>query len=245
MSAAAPPPLAVAFVTGFMKLIMAHRRVAQLGSASGSGPEGRRFKSCHADDGRASREMATAPASKPGWANPRRSSTLLPSAFRYDVEMRKCERCKAPTRNRRFCSRRCSAIVVNHEQPKKKPRLKRPCSHCGLATINDVYCSRSCTGAAQAKTAREARALRPKRTKPAYVPADTITSTERAALLLKQGGVCAICKRDRPLRLDHCHTTGKVRGLLCGTCNTGIGSLGDTAEGVYAAYLYLESNRMA
>jgi len=44
-----------------------------------------------------------------------------------------------------------------------------------------------------------------------------------------QGGVCARCEEppQEALRLavDHCHTTGKVRGLLCGPCNTYLGRL--------------------
>lgn len=50
------------------------------------------------------------------------------------------------------------------------------------------------------------------------------------ALLGAQGGRCAICSKDLPKGtavVDHCHESGKVRGLLCGQCNTGIGLLGD------------------
>jgi hypothetical protein len=39
--------------------------------------------------------------------------------------------------------------------------------------------------------------------------------------------------------LDHCHSTGRVRGLLCKRCNSGIGYLGDTRLGVQAAIAYL------
>lgn len=48
----------------------------------------------------------------------------------------------------------------------------------------------------------------------------------------KQGGVCAICKKAQlgtaagnRLHVDHCHTTGQVRGLLCAGCNTHLGIL--------------------
>lgn len=63
-----------------------------------------------------------------------------------------------------------------------------------------------------------------------------------------QGGVCAICGRMQTgrfgnLAVDHCHTTGKIRGLLCSACNTAIGALGDTYEGVKAAADYLYRNR--
>lgn len=37
-----------------------------------------------------------------------------------------------------------------------------------------------------------------------------------------QGGVCAICQRDVTLCVDHDHETGRVRGLLCRTCNSAV-----------------------
>jgi Recombination endonuclease VII len=47
--------------------------------------------------------------------------------------------------------------------------------------------------------------------------------------LRRQGGVCAGCKRKFKISLcvDHCHTTGLLRGLLCKGCNIGIGYLRD------------------
>lgn len=56
------------------------------------------------------------------------------------------------------------------------------------------------------------------------------------AILEGQGGVCAICKEphktgDRTARLgvDHDHESGRVRGLLCRTCNVGLGAARDDA----------------
>lgn len=62
-----------------------------------------------------------------------------------------------------------------------------------------------------------------------------------------QGRKCAICASPEPsgrlLNIDHDHQTGKVRGLLCASCNRGIGLLGDSSERVAAAARYLASSR--
>ena len=54
--------------------------------------------------------------------------------------------------------------------------------------------------------------------------------------------VCAICKsefkKNEP-HLDHCHTTGKIRGLLCGGCNIGLGMFKDNSDYLIEASNYL------
>lgn len=57
---------------------------------------------------------------------------------------------------------------------------------------------------------------------------------------------CDICgthedESRRRLCMDHCHETGRFRGFLCRNCNSGIGLLGDNADGVAAALKYLET----
>lgn len=70
-----------------------------------------------------------------------------------------------------------------------------------------------------------------------------IDTTEYLRRLDEQDSSCAICGRspDDPFTLcvDHDHATGKVRGLLCSACNSGLGKLGDTEEGLLRALDYL------
>lgn len=63
-------------------------------------------------------------------------------------------------------------------------------------------------------------------------------------LLESQGGCCACC--DHPMtrpHVDHDHLTRKVRGLLCGTCNTGIGQFGEDPVRCERAAVYLRKHR--
>lgn len=72
-------------------------------------------------------------------------------------------------------------------------------------------------------------------------------------IFYSQDGVCKIC--NTPLKLhkgiehgfevavvDHCHSTGKVRGLLCTKCNTALGLLKDSVSILKNAQNYLETN---
>lgn len=67
-------------------------------------------------------------------------------------------------------------------------------------------------------------------------------------MLAAQGGQCAICGATSPrlswgkhLHIDHCHETGKVRGLLCQPCNTSLGRFGDNPDLLRKAAEYVEN----
>ena len=60
-------------------------------------------------------------------------------------------------------------------------------------------------------------------------------------LLQKYDGKCHICKQATATHVDHDHNTQKVRGILCRSCNIGLGFLGDSLEGVLAAAEYLRN----
>lgn len=69
-----------------------------------------------------------------------------------------------------------------------------------------------------------------------------------AAMFAAQGGACAICgTTDRGPRsrfhIDHCHDTGKVRGLLCSRCNTGIGQFKHDPERIRSAVEYVKAHK--
>lgn len=65
------------------------------------------------------------------------------------------------------------------------------------------------------------------------------------AMLDGQEGVCAICKSDSPQRknslgffVDHCHETGKIRGLLCHPCNLAVGWIDKNRKNIDKAKTY-------
>ena len=77
-----------------------------------------------------------------------------------------------------------------------------------------------------------------------------ITEEEYRAIKLLQGMKCAVCRRGLPPfdqtpkpnqeHIDHDHVTDRIRGILCGGCNTAIGKLGDNVEGLERALAYVK-----
>jgi hypothetical protein len=74
-----------------------------------------------------------------------------------------------------------------------------------------------------------------------------ITPEQFDAMVTAQGGVCVLCgnppagkRHTQVLHIDHDHRTGRVRGLLCDTCNVGLGSFRDNPDLLKRAAAYLE-----
>lgn len=81
-----------------------------------------------------------------------------------------------------------------------------------------------------------------------------ITQADYLSMLESQKGVCKICgepetSKDgisgkvKAMPIDHCHITGKVRGLLCSRCNRAIGMFADRIDFLQAAISYLQSHQ--
>lgn len=69
-----------------------------------------------------------------------------------------------------------------------------------------------------------------------------LSDMKYAQMLREQNERCAICGRteeNRNLAIDHDHTTGEIRGLLCGQCNRGLGLFGDSINLLECALHYL------
>ena len=81
-----------------------------------------------------------------------------------------------------------------------------------------------------------------------------ITTGDRNSMMEEQGGKCAICYSEVEFKqglglnsytatVDHDHDTGKVRGILCGSCNNVLGRVQDNTEILSNAIKYLERNQ--
>lgn len=70
-----------------------------------------------------------------------------------------------------------------------------------------------------------------------------LTPEQKEELFVSQDKQCAICGNPSPTRwaIDHCHKTGRVRGILCQSCNTGVGLFADNTERLKAAIKYLKA----
>lgn len=72
-----------------------------------------------------------------------------------------------------------------------------------------------------------------------------LTLADYDRMLKEQKNVCKICLKEddsnwKKLAVDHCHTTGKIRGLLCHKCNKGLGQFNDDTERMKIAIKYLK-----
>ncbi len=141
-----------------------------------------------------------------------------------------CDWCDGPMVGRRpqarFCSVRCANASHGADIKRATDSRRTPCVHCGQPRPphSRRFCSKVC---ALAHRRPEKYGLTP----------------EGMRALLAQHNVCAICRTIRWGRkgpvIDHDHATGRVRGVLCGNCNQGLGRFRDDPALLRAAVDYL------
>lgn len=173
------------------------------------------------------------------------------------VQCRGCSTDFVTTDSRkRFCSVDCRWRFFNGRRAVMKYE-SRTCPMCNTsfvplqnAGVGRTYCSRKCRSKAHYKTwvsknmkhGEKHRRTRCGLGEEAY-----------SEMLAAQDGLCAICGcietvldrtgKPKKLSVDHCHTSITIRGLLCSSCNHGLGSFVDSPERLRAAAEYLERSR--
>jgi len=116
----------------------------------------------------------------------------------------------------------------------------RLCSKCKInpQPENHSYC-RTCNN----RYSKEYRASHPNFMRNAALKRRYgITQDDFDAMLAEQGNLCLICASKSELVVDHCHQTGKVRGLLCVLCNGLLGQARDDVKILGKAIRYLRKH---
>lgn len=118
-------------------------------------------------------------------------------------------------RTRKYCSQTCYRTAG----PKSRHYSERECDHCGSAYLplgaKQRYCW-TCLGGVVAQYPNGTRRYRATRLLKEY----GMSAPEWDVLYAHHGGSCWLCRDRQAAVVDHDHSTGRVRGLLCSPCNT-------------------------
>jgi hypothetical protein len=128
-----------------------------------------------------------------------------------------------------------------HQNKRNWDGLHAYCRPCMAATASKRYQRERDRLLGQAKAYRAANPEKRKAVALRFKFGIEIDEYQR--LREKQNDRCAICERPAVLHVDHCHSSGSVRGLLCMPCNTALGSFGDDPERIRRAASYVEDSR--
>lgn len=120
--------------------------------------------------------------------------------------------------------------------------LRSMCIDCGTAARNEWRAKNKAWDDARnneynKRNARKIKGFKLIKYWPSSTPEQALEKFEE--LQRRQENKCAICKRIKRLAVDHCHDTGKVRGLLCNSCNRGLGLFQDRADVLEIAKIYI------
>lgn len=112
------------------------------------------------------------------------------------------------------------------------------CRTCGDDLESDPILTKT-TAAGACATCQRIAALRCISVKNGKA-APSFTKRDVQGFLSKFGGVCMICEAAKATSMDHCHITGRLRGLLCHNCNVGLGHFRDSPALLSRAIVYIE-----
>lgn len=114
---------------------------------------------------------------------------------------------------------------------------RRSCKQCGMNRAERFFTSERGRTCIDCRRKSRSAATHARRIEQTY----GLTPEQYDALMEHQGGCCAICEGKRRYRLnvDHDHTTGLVRGLLCRRCNKFLRDVQDNRKTLRAAHRYL------
>ncbi|MEU3775019.1 endonuclease VII domain-containing protein [Streptomyces sp. NPDC032472] len=175
--------------------------------------------------------------------------------------MKRCSRCKRVQPHEAFASNRsmrdglqayCRECQAEHYKARQEAagrtvRVKIPvpsghkrCPDCGEIKPHSEWEPNRTSSDGWSSYCKECRA---QRNRASYFKRKYgITEAERDEMIAAQGGVCVICQIGPAEHVDHDHETGKVRGVLCFSCNAALGQFKDRPDVIRRAAAYVEGN---
>ncbi|MET7652359.1 endonuclease VII domain-containing protein [Streptomyces sp. NPDC005486] len=174
-------------------------------------------------------------------------------------QVRACSRCKEYLPRTAFASnrsmsdglqaycRKCSAEYYRQRQEVKGKKVRekvavlpghKRCPQCGEVKPHAQWERNKSSSDGWSSYRRPCRA---ERNRISYFKRKYgLTPTELDALIAAQHGVCSICLAASAEHVDHCHKTGRVRGVLCFSCNAALGQFKDRPDAIRRAAAYVE-----
>jgi hypothetical protein len=142
--------------------------------------------------------------------------------------MRRCGKCKE--------IKELSDFSITTRKLSDGTKVKRPYSYCKPCRVKVNSENFKKLGMPRCKTTQKDYKLRTK-----Y----NITLSDFHKQMEFQSNVCAICKcefqNERKTHVDHCHTTGEIRGILCSHCNHALGMFKDDINIIQTALDYIKN----
>jgi len=165
---------------------------------------------------------------------------------------------------RKFCSSKCYGLNRRHTKMRETP-----CKTCGGTTFYEVFrgrqggvkqtkgrefacldCKNRINREYRNRNLARVKKRKQERRRPLLLKKYGLTEEGFYQMKDEQKGVCAICQtkeslihqatgKPRELAIDHCHETNRIRGLLCATCNLGLGYFSHDERKLLAAANYL------
>jgi hypothetical protein len=167
----------------------------------------------------------------------------------------------------KYCSKECMYEGIRSKPAVYKNSPLLPCTSCGLILERSMFgkdASRRYRGGAatrcipcsreHSKKYTDTEVSKRKKISARFESKYGINLIQYEKLFEEHKGLCAICNKPsqrvnkngelKRLAVDHDHKTGKVRGLLCFDCNTGLGKFGDDVEMLSKALSYLKNTNI-
>jgi len=168
----------------------------------------------------------------------RKASSLRAKEHRIErIALGRCVQygCRRKLFSKTYCKKHLAQINACNEGRRKAKRREGQCRDCrDDAIVGFLFCE-SCAEKARVRSRHHG------------LKRYGLSSSDYELMLKKQKNKCCVCKttfdekgaKNQGPHVDHCHKTDKVRGILCGSCNTALGLLHDDPSLFRSAIRYL------